>query len=157
MPRFETPCLQMTVFQMVITVAHWLICLLNHFMTYFHAPGVKQGVKRSGNLQGSRNCRFGPLIFSQNWRIFKNVQNSTQNHCFWAVFRSLFNFGWKTVHQTKKFEFPEGFCFLWCPCCPQTRDNNGAIISFMFCFEILWWKRPLVFFLLFFKMKPDVI
>ena len=53
---------------------------------YFLAPGVKQGVKRSENLQGTRIFRFGPLFFSQNCRIFKNVQNSTQNDHFGAVF-----------------------------------------------------------------------
>ena len=50
------------------------VCKLCRHLLYFT---FKQGVKRSGNLQGSQTFRFGLLIFSQNWTIFKNVQNST--------------------------------------------------------------------------------
>ena len=96
-------------------MSHRGICIQNHFIIYFRAHGVKQGVKRSGNLQGTRIFRFGPLFFSQNWRIFKNVQNSTKNHCFGVVFQSLFNFGWKLSAQTYKFKFLEGFRFFWHP------------------------------------------
>ena len=84
----------------------------------------------------------------------KNTQNwpkSLKNSHFSVVFWSLFNFGWKTAHQTKNIEFPEEFRFIWYLCCPKTRDNSGAILSFMFCFEILWRKRPLVVFFFFSK------
>ena len=80
--------------------AHRGICLPNHFIPYFRAPGVKAGVKRSEKLQGIRIFRFEPLFFSQNWRIFKNVQNSTKNCHFGVVFPSLFNCGWKTAALT---------------------------------------------------------
>ena len=59
--------------------AHRGICLPNHFILYFRAPGVKEDVKGSKKLQGTRIFRFGPLFFSQNERIFKNIQNSAQN------------------------------------------------------------------------------
>ena len=48
------------------TITHRGICLQNHYIIYFRAHGVKQGVKRSENLQGTRIFRFGPLFFSQN-------------------------------------------------------------------------------------------
>ena len=44
------------------TAAHKGICLPNHFIPYFCAPGVKQHVKRSKELQGTRIFRFEPLI-----------------------------------------------------------------------------------------------
>ena len=127
------------------------------FIHYYREFGGNMGTKRSEILQGSQFFWFGALFFSQNWVNFKNAQNWPKYSHFSVVFRSLFNFGWKTAHQTQKIEFPEEFRFFGYPYCPQTRDNSGEIMSFMFCFEILWWKRPLVFFSLFFKMKPDVI
>ena len=89
------------------------------------------------------------------------IEQTSKNHWkmavfqhFWLIFRvfwSLLNFDWKTVHQIKEFKFCNKFCFFWYVCCPQTRDNSGAIFSFIFCFEILCLKRPLVVFLLFSK------
>ena len=127
------------------------------FIHYYREFGGNMGTKRSEILQESQFFWFGALFFSQNWVNFKNAQNWPKYSHFSVVFRSLFNFGWKTAHQTQKIEFPEEFRFFGYPYCPQTRDNSGEIMSFMFCFEILWWKRPLVVFSLFFKMKPDVI
>ena len=127
------------------------------FIHYYCEFGGNMSTKRSKILQESQFFWFGVLFFSQNWVNFKKHSKLAKNSHFSAVFWSLFNFGWKTAHQTKKIDFLEEFRFFWYPYCPPTRDNSGAIISFMFCFEILWWKRPLVFFLLFFKMKPDVI
>ncbi len=121
------------------------------FIHYYREFGGNMGTKRSEILQGSQFFWFGALFFSQNWVNFKNAQNWPKYSHFSVVFRSLFNFGWKTAHQTQKIEFPEEFCFFGYPYCPQTRDNSGEIMSFMFCFEILWWKRPLVFFSLFFQ------
>ena len=121
------------------------------FIHYYREFGGNMGTKRSEILQGSQFFWFGALFFSQNWVNFKNAQNWPKYSHFSVVFRSLFNFGWKTAHQTQKIEFPEEFRFFGYPYCPQTRDNSGEIMSFMFCFEILWWKRPLVFFLLFSK------
>ena len=124
------------------------------FIHYYREFGGNMGTKRSEILQGSQYFWFGALLFSQNYENFKKhskLAKNVEKQPFSVVFRSLFNFGWKTAHQTKKIEFPEEFRFFWYPYCPQTRDNSGAIISFMFCFEILWWKRPLVIFLLFSK------
>ena len=135
---------------------HRGICLPNHFIPYFRAPGVKQGVKRTGKLQGIWIFRFEPLFFSQNWRIFKNVQNSTKNCRFGAVFRSLFNFGWKTAVQTWIFEFLEDFRFFWHPPWPQGRKSKADITVFTLCFEIWQQWRPLQFFFLFFKIRPRV-
>ena len=121
------------------------------FIHYYREFGGNMGTKRSEFLQGCQFFWFGALFFCQNWINFKIAQKRWKNRHFSAVFQSLFNFGWKTAHQTKKIEFPVKFGFFWYPYCPQTRDNSGAIVSLMFCFEILWWKRPLVFFLLFSK------
>ena len=140
-------------YPMRVPHTHWLICLKNHFRTYFHAPGVKQGVKTSEKLQGTQISRFGALKFSQNWRIFKNVQNSTKNPCFGAVFQSLFNFGWILADQTKKFKFLEGFCFLWHPAWPQGRESKGNITVYTICFEIWEQWHPLRFFP-FLQSKP---
>ena len=75
------------------------LCKLWYFL-YFHAPGVKQGVKTSQKLQGTRISRFGALKFSQNWT---NFENPLQNRGFWLKFRRFwrfFNFGWILADQT---------------------------------------------------------
>ena len=58
---------------------------------------IDVGIRR---VKGTWIFRFGPLFFSLNCRIFKNVTNSTKNNHFVVVFRSLFKFGWKTAAQT---------------------------------------------------------
>ena len=107
------------------------------FIHYYREFGGNMGTKRSEILQGSQFFWFGALFFSQNWVNFKNAQNWPKYSHFSVVFRSLFNFGWKTAHQTQNIEFSEEFRFFWYPYCPQTRDNSGAIISFMY--GKLWW------------------
>ena len=92
---------------------------------YFCAPGVKCGVKWSKNLQGTQFSQFHPLIFSQNWIIFKNVQNMSKNVTSGKVFQSFFNYEWKTVAETQKTEFHIDFRFIWHPTWPQERESNG--------------------------------
>ena len=131
------------------------------FINYYREFGENMGTKRRKILQESQFILVWCAVFqsklSKLQKTFKIGQKRWKTAVFQRFFLSLFNFGWKTAHQTKIIEFTEEFRFFWYPYCPQTRDNSGAIVSLMFCFEILWWKRPLVFFLLFFKMKPDVI
>jgi len=102
-------------------------------------------------------CTVSQSKLSKLQKTLKISQKRWKTAIFQWFFWSLFNFGWKTAHQTKTIDFLEEFRFFWYPYCPQTHDNSGAIVSFMFCFEILWWKCPLVFFPIFFKMKPGVI
>ena len=40
------------------------------------------------------------------------------------VFRSLFNYDWKTAAETIKNEFLIDFCFIWHPTWPQERESN---------------------------------
>ena len=130
------------------------------FIHYYREFGGNMGTKRSEILQGSQYFWFGALFFSQNWVNFKKhskLAKNVEKQPFFSSFSKFVQFWLKNSAPNQKNDFPEEFRFFWYPYCPQTRDNSGAIISFMFCFEILWWKRPLVFFLLFFKMKPDVI
>ena len=83
------------------------------FRLYFCAPGGVIGVKGSKKLQRTWIYWFGALFFSQNWKNVKKPQNPLKNTHFLAFFRSFFNLGWKTAHQTKKFNFIELFRFSW--------------------------------------------
>ena len=53
------------------------------YLNYFRAPGINQGVRRSGNFQGTRIFRFEPLFFSQNWT---NIEKPPKNSCILDVF-----------------------------------------------------------------------
>ena len=80
--------------------SHRGICLSNHFIPYFCAPGVKHGVKRSEKLQGTGIFRFVLLFFSQNWT---NFEKPPQNGGFWLSFGRFwrfFNSDSKTAAQT---------------------------------------------------------
>ena len=116
------------------------------FRLYFCAPGGVIGVKGSEKLQRTWIYWFGALFFSQNWKNFKKPQNPWKNAHFLTFFRCFFNLGWKTAHQTKKFNFIEVFRFFWHPSHPQERKNSGEITVYTFVFEISWQWRHLEFF-----------
>ena len=48
------------------------------------------------------------------------------------------------------------FSLVWHLEPPWGWTSSKNIVILMFCFEILWWQRPLVIFQLFFKMIPGV-
>ena len=48
--------------------------------------GVKWGFKRGKIFQGIDFSWFRALLFSQNWKIFKNIQNWAKKCLFWVVF-----------------------------------------------------------------------
>ena len=130
-------------------------------ISFIHYYWGQHGYQKKQNTSGKSLFWFGVLFFSQNWvnlkkhlKLAKNIEKQSFLSNFFFFF---WNFGWKTANQTKKIDFPEEFSFYCYHYCPQTRDNSEANVSFMFCFEILWWKCHRVFFLLFFKMKPHVI
>ena len=105
--------------------AHWSKYPQIISFHYFRATGVKWGVKWSENHIGTHFFLFQILFFSQNWIIFKNVQNMSKNATFGKVLWSLFNYDWKTAAETRKNEFLEDFRFIWYPTCPQERESNG--------------------------------
>ena len=88
------------------------------------------------NFLGFSHC-------SQNWSIFKNVQN-------WAKY---WHFGWffevfsilaeKQWLKRKKIEFLDKYRFFRHPIWPPSHKTSGDISSFTVCFEFWQQQRPL--------------
>ena len=116
------------------------------YFLYFCTPGIKQGVKRSGKLQGTQIFRFEPLFFSQNWT---NFEKPPKNGSFWLNFGRFwrfFNSDWKTAAQTLKFEFLEGFHFFWHPAWPHGHESkwwNDSGGKYPCVFRFLGWSLKL--------------
>ena len=108
--------------------------------------GGQVGHQKKQNSSRNWLFWFRVLLFSQNWTIFKNVQNRAKKCPFWVVFESLLNFGWKVAHKTISSQFLEEFCFFWCPTWPPSCETSGDISGFTLCFDIWEQQSPLYFF-----------
>ena len=89
------------------------------YILYFCAPEVKQGAKRSRNLQGTQIFKFGPLLFSQNKTNFEKPTKNAGFGLNFGHFWRFFNSDWKVAAQTLKFEFLEVFASFDTPLDPR--------------------------------------
>ena len=74
---------------------------------------------------------------------------------FFIVFRSLFNYSWKTAAQTKKLEYFEVFCYFWllfCPFCCKTSRDIEAYTHFVVKFD----SSGALWFFFYFRITAEV-
>ena len=74
---------------------------------------------------------------SKIWHFF------TYFRLYFGHFKKFLNIGWKTAHGTLKFNFLEGFCFIWHPACPWERRAKVVewrlkLLVKLYCLEWSW-------------------
>ena len=121
------------------TAEKWLFCnVFGQFWVFFEVYSI---------LTEKQRTKPNKLTSLKNFASF-GTYHTGQKHYMTPV-----EINW--AHQTENIDFPEEFRFFWYPYGPQTCDNSGEIMSFMFWDFVV--KAPSGGFSLFFKMKPDVI
>ena len=119
-----------------------LNALHNFSFLTFSASGstrVSNGTKLLFESKFKVMCCFLVTIkkSSKIWHFF------TYFHLYFGHFKKFLNIGWKTAHGTLKFNFLEGFCFIWHPACPWERRAKVVewrlkLLVKLYCLEWSW-------------------